>query len=902
MKMKKVLFSVFIPLSVVGLILFLYTIDFYNSAVYKFYDTLLHIKPAVEEREEFLLVDIDDNTIAEVDMYPLSRKMMGDALILMKEMNAEYAVLDIEFVDKSPRGINENYLKEEFPGYLNETFGRIDQDTSALLNAISQGQIPLDAVGQYGKMLEENSRESRGILSGHINKITIDSDIYLGRACTYFGKTTVPINMLDGKDTTVMEEERNLASASALPDIEIHNDRLNMAEDIRPAILPILRGAYTLGFPRVFVDHDGVRRRIDLFYKHGNDIYPQLGISALLDFLKNPEVVIGSKEILLRGAELPGGSKEDIVIPLSEDGRMLINWPKKSYLESFDHLSFIHIYLHDRFIEDLVHNLKIMKDNNFFAFFDGDFDPLAIYTYARELKEESLISGDRIDLEEYREIREYFLSETEYFLTSGIKEELSGEYERIIGMENIPDDVKEEYRELKAWINEILFPETLSLLNEIQSVRSLLREKLEGKFCILGYSATSATDIGVNPFESEYMNMGLYASVANTVLTQKFLDETPIWINIIIIIICMFLITLIEARTKSAAGIVIGILFLIAVISGLAGLFLLYGIYTDLLSPLISIVLVFTLQISSNLISEGKEKKYIRSAFGQYLSNDVIGELIDDPSKLHLGGREIHMTAMFTDVQKFSTISEQITATELVDLLNIYLTRMSDIILDHQGTIDKFEGDAIICFYGAPKEVKDHAVQACRSAILLKKAEQEMNPGLVEAGKTPNPLMTRIGINTGPMVVGNMGTEKKMNYTMMGNAVNLAARLEGVNKQYGIYSLISESTYLETGDLFTVRMLDRVRVVGINTPVRLYHLIDEKSETPDNITQGIGLFHQGLENYEKRQWSRGEKYFRETLKILPDDGPAELYIRRISSYKKKAPSVNWDGVYNLTEK
>lgn len=902
MKIKPIFLSLIISAGLAGALCFLYIFEPYNTAVMKFYDILLHLKPEVAERQELLLIDIDDNTISEVNMYPLSRDIMADSLILLREFDAEYTVLDIEFVDRSPRGVNEDYLAEEMPGYMNETFSRIEGDTTALLEAISEGRIPPEAAADYSGYLSESISEGKDSLYNRIRRISLDFDVYLGQACGYFGKTILPVNMIDTHDPTVTEEERNLAAKHALENVSGDSPLIPTAEDIRPAILPVLRGAYALGFPRVYVDPDGVRRRIDLLYRYEDGIYPQLGLAALLDYLGNPAVKLSEDAIMLKDARFPEGTTRDTVIPLTRDGRMLINWPKETYLESFTHLSFNRLYLHDRFMKDLVHNLKIMRDNNYFAFYGGGFDPLKIYDYAEGLKRDSLEGYTPPDMDEYRKAREAFLEDVGTFLESGIGEDIAAEYGRIAADSNLPEDLRQQYAELQAWVVETLFPETRDLYDELTAYRTHLAQHLPGRFCIIGYSGTSTTDIGVTPFEAEYMNMGLYASVVNTILAEQHLRQAPAWLNILATLAAAILVGLLVGRQKAVAGLVSGITFLPVTAVILGGVFIFTGVFLDILTPLLAVFLVFTSLVSMNFIKVGKEKRFIRSAFGQYLSDEIISDLIDDPSKLHLGGQEVHMSAMFTDVQGFSTISEKITAVQLVELLNIYLTEMSDIILELGGTIDKYEGDAIIAFFGAPRQFPDHAIAACRAAVRIKKAEARLNERLLKEGRTPSPLNTRVGINTGEMVAGNMGTERKMNYTMMGNHVNLAARLEGVCKQYKIYTLISEATRKEVGDIFTLRKLDQVRVVGINTPVRLYNLIDEKEKTPADLREGIDRFHTALELFEERRWNEAAEGFRETLKLLPEDGPTGIYLKRIEEYLENPPEESWDGVYNLTEK
>jgi adenylate cyclase len=259
------------------------------------------------------------------------------------------------------------------------------------------------------------------------------------------------------------------------------------------------------------------------------------------------------------------------------------------------------------------------------------------------------------------------------------------------------------------------------------------------------------------------------------------------------------------------------------------------------------------------------------------------------------------MSALFTDIQGFSTISEQLDPEQLVQLLNRYLTEMSDIIMENMGTIDKYEGDAIVAFFGAPVYRKDHAALACRSAVEMKKAEAELNRVIMADHLSPAPIYTRIGINTGEMVVGNMGTSSKMNYTIMGNAVNLAARLEGVNKQYrtgGI--LISEYTKNEIGDEFVCRSLDRVRLVGIQTPVRLYELLGLQSEAGE--PDALAAWEDALARYEKREFAGAEEMFSAIASQNEKDGAAWLYMNKCREYMAAPPPDDWDGVNNLMQK
>jgi len=341
--------------------------------------------------------------------------------------------------------------------------------------------------------------------------------------------------------------------------------------------------------------------------------------------------------------------------------------------------------------------------------------------------------------------------------------------------------------------------------------------------------------------------------------------------------------------------------------------------------------LLFTNQTRENELKQtvqavSEERRVIKNAFSRILSPKVIEQIVADPSKLKLGGEKRKMTAMFTDIQRFSSISSELQdqygedgPKVLVDLLNLYLTEMSNVVLENGGTIDKYEGDAIIGFFGAPAWMEDHAAQACRSAILMKRREVEMVESVMKPdGEFYNPLTkliqskvirklrplyTRLGINTGDMVVGFMGTPAKMDYTIMGNAVNLAARLEGVNKQYDTHGiLISEYTKDQIGDEFIVRPLSRVTVVGIPVPLRLFELLELKSDAPQSMLDMVKAWEGAFKAYENRDFAGAKKIFAEIYQGDGEDSTAKLYVERCEKFIAAPPPKEWDGVDNLTEK
>jgi class 3 adenylate cyclase len=455
----------------------------------------------------------------------------------------------------------------------------------------------------------------------------------------------------------------------------------------------------------------------------------------------------------------------------------------------------------------------------------------------------------------------------------------------------------------------------------------LAPENFEGAYVFFGFYAPGLFDIFNTPISSgNYPGMGVHVTMLDNLLKGDFIRESRQWVNLLILLAVVgvtVLLTLFSNRiTLSVGGTAI---IIIAVIAFSFAAYQWGNLWIPMVSFIAGSALAFTTVTLYNYATEGSQKRFIKSAFSQYLSPKVIEQIIADPSQLKLGGEKREMTAIFTDIRSFSTISEALgDPAKLVELLNFYLTRMSNIVLDNQGTIDKYEGDAIIAFFGAPVRLENHAALACRAAVLMKKAEALINKealaqglitgkvmeslavkGIIKSADDPNPLFTRLGLNTGDMVVGNMGTPNKMDYTIMGNAVNLAARLEGVNKQYNTGGiLISEYTRAIVRDEFLVRPLSRVRVVGINTPLRLFELLEIADKAPPERVSMVKSWEQGMKAYEERNFLAAQNIFATIYQRDGADLAAKKYLDRCVKYLASPPaSAAWDnGVDNLTEK
>lgn len=317
-------------------------------------------------------------------------------------------------------------------------------------------------------------------------------------------------------------------------------------------------------------------------------------------------------------------------------------------------------------------------------------------------------------------------------------------------------------------------------------------------------------------------------------------------------------------------------------------------LHVPIIGPALAAGFAFLGSTSYISIIEGKEKRVIRSAFGKYLSPVVVDELVADPSRLKLGGEKRELSILFSDLAGFTSLSESMEPDLLVGLLNEYLDDMADIVMSEGGTLDKYIGDAIMALYGAPAPLSDHAVRVCRTALRMQRRLTQLNERWAEQGRPQ--LGMRIGVNTGEPVVGNIGGEKRFDYTALGDAVNLAARLEPACKIYGVSTMIAQGTKDGAGPTIQTRELDLLAVYGKEEPVPVYELVALAGEDLGELGELIEQFEKGIGAYRNRDFELATQYFQAALEIDENDGPSLLYVERCEEYMINPPPAEWDGV------
>jgi len=741
--------------------------------------------------------------------------------------------------------------------------------------------------------------------------------------------------------------------------------------DMDVPLLDFIEAAEGIGFALPQPDHDGIVRRYRLVLAYEGRVFYSLSLMMACKFLQVPiqnvEFVPG-KSVRLPNANLPDGTVRDIEIPVSGNGEMLVNWAG-AYHQTFKHMPYNLIV---DFAETdpgnralklakriAVESPDILNDDQAYldrASRDADADLTAdLLLEMKYLVSDCLAIQQALEAEPELTVESYAAN---FAAAVGIPaEEVPSVVEVLASSFNRIKNNVQIYRILKnnpdLSLHEVATQMGVSRLEDVKLgvgiIRDLIRrggvdntdhplffldritsaglhgdetadrivttDNFKNMVFFYGLTATGTHDLNPTPFGAREAMLGAHVNVFNTILTQNFLYRLPKWANVLIMIFLGILVGILIPRFKAMLGASIMLAFISIYVVGAFVIFIQAGYWIDVLGPIATLIIGYLSITIYDYVQKEKEKEFVQGAFGHYLDPQVIAELVENPEQLgQLGGDQRVMTAFFSDVASFSTMSESLTPVELVELLNEYLSEMCDIIGETGGTIDKFEGDAIIAFYGAPLKTEDHAVKSVLAAVDMQAKISELRAKWEEAGRMEELrqmwveqgrgefFRVRMGINTGEMVVGNLGSKTRVDYTIMGDSVNLAARLEGAGKAYDVTTMISETTYRAAREVIDVRELDSLRVVGRDEPVRVYEILGRLGEVDPKKMEVIEIYKEGLALYKERKWDDAIATFESGLQIDPLDGPSKIFLARCHEYKQAPPPENWDAVHDLDSK
>jgi adenylate cyclase len=454
-----------------------------------------------------------------------------------------------------------------------------------------------------------------------------------------------------------------------------------------------------------------------------------------------------------------------------------------------------------------------------------------------------------------------------------------------------------------------------------QAVQKEFFQQFKDAIVLIGPVDPILQDLAPTPFDAEAKpKVAVYGNLLKTFFTGLYIHRPPSWVPGLL----QFALTLVVGALAVYSGHRAGLAKMAAVVVLLAyllGVFEVFAHFTLVLPLVVPVGSAFSTAFVGavvRLVDEEKQKKRIKGMFSTYLAPEVVNDMVGSGKEPQLGGHNVVITCFFSDVQAFSTFSEVLPPGKLTDLMNEYLTAMTDILQAERGSLDKYIGDAIVAMYGAPVDLKDHALRACVATCLMQKRLGELRQKWISEGdKWPDRvhrMRMRIGLNTGETIVGNMGSATRFNYTMMGDTVNLAARCESGAKKFGVYTMCTEDTKRhaeEQGGQILFRRLNKIIVKGKTKPTEIFEIVGLRAEASADTLRCVELSEKALERYFAQKWDEAKALFAEAQKLEPlqpgrDPGvahnPSELMQEKCDEMKAAPPPPNWNGVEEMTEK
>jgi class 3 adenylate cyclase len=912
----------------IGIIVFFMTFtEGYQRLELVSYDTRFNLRnsffgpPAMDPR--LGTIDIDDFSVENEGRYnDWGRDKYADVIRILSEYGASMVAFDVFFTEESPRLVSEAQIRamgEINSAKMETLLGQVDYDALFLKTIAAAGNVYL---AQYTKNstqpdpMDEEMLEALKVVRRNSPKLMVPVD----------QSTIAPINEFEPPLSLFRQAARGFAFAQSVPDV------------------------------------DGLRRRYPLVYQYGDVLFPALALVMACDHfgvsITEVEVWPG-RHIRIPGASLPDGQIQDVDIPIDERGTMYVNWAGR-WRDTFQHYPHFGLRLAAKReqrqqvlmkVKEMVaadpqlmrRPTNLLQALGALGYNDAGIIKKVFITYMQAKSiEAALVSRPELTAPDFwRGIGKQESSEKEQDLFNDIR--LTN---RVADL--LLADSGRSVESLRAELG----GDSLKVAQSAYHVRSLLvdgqlpqaarplffypyieyhngshediltRDAIKDKILVYGLTATGSHDLSVTPFQGDYPMVGIYPNVINTILNRIFIYHAPHWVDALLAVVVGVFLSFTVPRMSIRKGllVVLGSGLIYTLIAFLA--FSQAGYWFELVGPLSTLTLGYLSLTIYGYVASEKEKRFVQGAFGHYLSPAVVDQIMENPDMVNqLGGEERVMTAFFSDVASFSTISERLTPAELVSFINEYLSEMCDIIEYYGGTIDKFEGDAIVAFFGAPVFYEDHAIRGVMACIDQQKKMVEMRQHWAKKGNIPVKLeelrqswaaegqtfaQVRIGLAAGPMVVGNMGSRTRNDYTMMGDTVNLAARFESGQKFYGTDVMINDLIYEQVKDLVESRLLDKIQVMGKELPVAAYQVLDRKGELDDKKMEVLGLYNQGIERYllfeadrDARHFSDAIPFFRQALELDPTDGPSELYLDRCEDFANDPPP---DLVFRATSK
>jgi len=891
---------------------------FYRRAELVTYDWRFHLRnslvgvPPIDPR--LGTIEIDDQSVeAEGRFQDWTREKYADVLHLLHLSGARLVGFDVYFIEPSARVVAAEQLLS-LPvidrAAVEAVFSRVDADR--------QFEAAIRAAGNVYLAL------------------------YLGIVNREIQRAEAPrqVEARDADEELAYQVLRARAPRLMVPAAA---STLNRAHYIEPPLRMLREAARGFAYAQTVPDLDGARRRFPLVYQYEDVVLPSIALSMVCDLLDVPLTAVEvrpGRHVRLPQARLRPDSVVDIEIPIDQYGNMDVNWAGRweETFARFSHIALRRAYLREQRQARLEALKEIVAADAALA---GDRRALLDAMRARGLEDEAANERAVRTWYQARMIEAALhedpaLTAAAFYQSRGLAQpgaEHLSMFAAVAGANRVAAALERDphlgdaellqsladadscmARQWVAYVRARMGPSGLlpgarplfCFPYVMHEGKAITPESLRGKVLFYGQNSTGSTDLSVVPFQGDFPMVGIYSNVLNTILHGSFIRRPPSWSNAVLLIVLGVFMGLVVTRLRVLQGaLVVGLLLGAYALTAVL-LFAHLHIRLELVGPLAVMVGGYLVVTIYGYLMKEREKEFVQGAFGHYLSPAVVQQIVANPTMVEqLGGEERVMTAFFSDIASFSTISECLSPSELVRFINVYLTEMCAIIESYGGTIDKFEGDAIIAFFGAPIYLDDHARRAVLACIDQQRRLRQMRQEWAVGDSLPPRLQelrqqweqqgrvfahVRMGITAGPMVVGNMGSRTRVDYTMMGDTVNLASRFESAQKMYGTSIMANDAIHDAVADEVVMRRLDFIQVVGKVEPVTAYEILERKGELDEARMRVLELYNRGLELYDRYEFGKARELFLQALAVLPSDGPSALYADRCEEYAQTPPA------------
>lgn len=809
---KQRAFSFLAPLLSIALLLLLDLQGCLARPAGLLYDAGMRLRPAAAASREILLLDVDDRAIALTGAWPWTTDTLADGLARLEELGAERVVLDFPLPDTAtgtpdgvPPAVTDSFDRE---------FALIEENIRTLYDGIRRGAVPpKEAPGLVDDLVGLVDTAKARLLGGIAGAVT-DPDEKLAGALRAIGRTWV---------AGALRADRTLAPVPA-------------------ALAAAARG---VGFSVGGEDPDGVLRRIPPVARSGDGFAEQAAFASLLERLGSPSLQAADRRLVLGGARPPGMPARDIVLPLTDDGDLLLDWPGTDATDGFRHLSWGDLVELDWLEHDLVAALRDVDRSGLLGARGTAL--LDRYDDAATLRARLLADGGAARASEWREARERFFA--------------------LVGEALLTGSASDSPR----------LAEAQRITQEIGRSRESLRGVLEGSFCIVSLATRSVSgSLGRTPLGAVASRGSASAALVNTVLAGRPLQDLPRWVGKVAGAVLALLATAAVLRLRARWTVLVGVLFAAAAVAGAGGLFLATGWFVDPVVAACSPALACATLAAAKVIRRNPGRRAVRQRFASRVTRATLRALVRAADNSPAGDGELIVTVLCVRIGGLhGSPSAAIPAT-----LNRLHAALGRVVVGLGGTVGRAEGDALEAYFGAPLAADDDAHRACRCAVRLRAAIRDLNTAFLAERLIAAPLAPRIGVASGPCLAGDLGMPGIPGYGVLGPAREAAWQLVLACERFGAGSLTTGPVWEAGGKDLVARMLDRLALPTDPGLVRCIELVAEP-ETADRATvEAVGVFNEGLARLEAGDREKAGALFQRAQELLPADGPSAVYALR----------------------